>query len=522
MESSGLFARDGILYRYRLWLVLAGLLLAGLWLPTLFTRHSTFIGDQRVWFLGDDAMISMRYAHNLAQGQGLTWNPGERIEGYTNFLWVLFMSLVHLLPVSLNQSSLVVLVANLLLAVATLPAVAGLVDMVAVRAPAARTPAVALALAAFVFDRSLMVWSTGGYEVTVLAFGFTWLLYRTGREIEAGRPRLATFIGAGLLAVIRADSLILTAIICLLALLFNGQRQKVLLYSALAGLFFAAHLLFRLAYYGDLLPNTAYLKAASFDGRWRAGLTYAWAFMRDYWLYLVLAIAGVVRAGRPFQAALLAAIFLYIGYVAAIGGDAFANHRFFVPVMPLLIVLAFGGLGRLFEGARGRILVPVAGLLALLTAPLYVVEYSYFLQPYIPQSQNVGLAFYLRDHTPPDSRIAESSIGTTFYFSGRTGIDLLGKVDRHVAHLPYTTGDRPGHNKFDIDYSLGVLRPDYVVVHYQWPAGDEARQALEASIAAGGPPYAQALQTNPLFRQYCLPHPMPIGPWRSVFACRWE
>ena len=40
-------------------------------------------------FLLDDAFISFRYARNLLEGNGLVWNPGERVEGYSNFLWVL-------------------------------------------------------------------------------------------------------------------------------------------------------------------------------------------------------------------------------------------------------------------------------------------------------------------------------------------------------------------------------------------------------------------------------------------------
>ncbi|MDF1535435.1 MAG: hypothetical protein P1S46_02905 [bacterium] len=45
----------------------------------------------------DDAFISFRYAANLAQGHGLVWNTGEApIEGFTNFLWVLIMTVPHL------------------------------------------------------------------------------------------------------------------------------------------------------------------------------------------------------------------------------------------------------------------------------------------------------------------------------------------------------------------------------------------------------------------------------------------
>src|SRR3989442_1472314 len=44
------------------------------------------------YFLGDDSFISFRYARHLAAGRGLVWNPGERVEGYTNFLWVILMA----------------------------------------------------------------------------------------------------------------------------------------------------------------------------------------------------------------------------------------------------------------------------------------------------------------------------------------------------------------------------------------------------------------------------------------------
>src|SRR5205823_2531369 len=43
-------------------------------------------------FVIDDAFISFRYAENLVRGYGLVFNPGERVEGYTNFLWVLIIA----------------------------------------------------------------------------------------------------------------------------------------------------------------------------------------------------------------------------------------------------------------------------------------------------------------------------------------------------------------------------------------------------------------------------------------------
>src|SRR5512146_2324217 len=67
---------------------------------------SFVINGQHYYVLFDDAMISMRYAWNLAHGNGLVWNAGERVEGFTNPLWVFYMSLVHLLPLPLREMSL--------------------------------------------------------------------------------------------------------------------------------------------------------------------------------------------------------------------------------------------------------------------------------------------------------------------------------------------------------------------------------------------------------------------------------
>ncbi|MBI3872388.1 MAG: hypothetical protein HY304_04850, partial [candidate division Zixibacteria bacterium] len=49
------------------------------------------IQARQLWFTQDDAYISYRYARNALDGQGLVFNTGERVEGYTNFLWVIWL-----------------------------------------------------------------------------------------------------------------------------------------------------------------------------------------------------------------------------------------------------------------------------------------------------------------------------------------------------------------------------------------------------------------------------------------------
>ncbi|MFH1219602.1 MAG: hypothetical protein V1694_04040 [Candidatus Eisenbacteria bacterium] len=36
----------------------------------------------------DDSYISLRYARNFADGNGFVFNIGEKVEGYTCFLWI--------------------------------------------------------------------------------------------------------------------------------------------------------------------------------------------------------------------------------------------------------------------------------------------------------------------------------------------------------------------------------------------------------------------------------------------------
>ena len=46
---------------------------------------------RRAWVC-DDVFISFRYVDHLLRGQGLVFNPGERVEGYTHFLWVILLA----------------------------------------------------------------------------------------------------------------------------------------------------------------------------------------------------------------------------------------------------------------------------------------------------------------------------------------------------------------------------------------------------------------------------------------------
>jgi hypothetical protein len=156
-------------------------------------------------YVVDDAYISFRYARNLTEGRGLVFNPGERVEGYTNFLWVLVIALgigLRSDPVGLAK---------------TLCFGFGLISMVTVYYYYGRVylrrgwdrlvPAGLMAV-----SPPLAVWALGGLETTMFAFLITAAVLThldsreqgTARELRPGRTgRAYQARGHGL----RGDSL---------------------------------------------------------------------------------------------------------------------------------------------------------------------------------------------------------------------------------------------------------------------------------------------------------------------------
>ena len=198
----------------------AGLALLTLMLPVALMGKSDTLGGVRYWWLVDDAMISMKYGRNLAEGSGLVWNAGERVEGYTNLLWTLFMALVHLTPLPDSKTSLVVLLANVAIAAATVPLVARLVRLLGGGAWATGA-----ALAAYVLGANTTYFATSGLETSLLGFLLVLCVCRILEESSSGRPRSSTYLIIGVLGLVRADAVVLTGLVCGASLILNQGKK---------------------------------------------------------------------------------------------------------------------------------------------------------------------------------------------------------------------------------------------------------------------------------------------------------
>ncbi len=490
-------------------LAAALLVLVALWLPVVLFGCSATIAGERYWWLSDDSMISMRYARNLADGIGLVWNPGEKVEGYTNFLWTIYMALVHLLPIPASKTSLIVLLTNIALAAATIPLIIRFVRILGGGALATVTT-----LAAYVLNENIMDWGVGGFETTLLTFLFLLVMYRVVQESQLNQPRISTYLFVGIISLVRADAAVLSALLCAVSLLLTKNRKAVVIYSALSLMLPVAHEIFRIYYYGDILPNTAYLKAMNWSGKYIAGLRYVLSFAKDYMFLIVFAVVGSIFSREWSRCFLLGALLPYTAYVVYVGGDAWGGSRFFIPVLPLLMVLAFVGIQGL--GLRRPLRLAIS-ILCLVTIPLSIPIYTFFSPSRGPWDiGNIRIGLLLKQNTPANSKVADFYAGSVFYFSERYGVDLLGKSDHHIAHLPtVSNGLKPGHNKFDFDYSLGIFKPDFVVAFFKLPVDEEKmRQEATGDLAFNG-----QLYLNSVFRAHYLPNPVSVETWRTIFVC---
>lgn len=349
-------------------------------------------------FATDDSYISYRYARNLAEGHGLVFNPGfERVEGYTNLLWVLLLA-AGAFAGSAPETSAIVLGYGLTACLWLL--VCRFAWKTRPRDPPWIWLLAPLMLAA---TRSVAVWSTGGLETRLFGVLVLAALIRLLTESRAAaelpsRPEAPTesvratrpwaaFLFA-LATLTRPDGLLiagcsLTTAWCWLALRRRRRGEypehvpadlrrtasSIIVYAAPV----AASVVFRLLYYGEWLPNTYQAKVG---GRfwWSMGWDYAQLFAIEYqvWLWLPLLVAGCWRSFRtPDDRGLTPLVFAAAAvphalYYISIGGDYF-EFRPFDLYFPLFFLVMTNGAA--FIGRRPALFSSALALFAITWLP---------------------------------------------------------------------------------------------------------------------------------------------------------
>lgn len=459
---------------------------------------SAVVGGRRSFTLFDDAMISMRYGRNLAEGSGLVYNAGEQVEGYTNLLWTLVMSGVHLVVSDVHRTSLVVSGIGIVVLCAQLHLVARLT-----RAATGVRWAPWLAMATVGANYALAFWTLRGMEVGLVGLLVLGAVAVTHLWPEWSDRRRGITLAALLLAAVftRDDALVPVAVVLLFAVLalpVERRRRGLVLAAGAVAVTLALRVGVRWALYGELLPNTYVLKVSGVprDLLLERGVASV-ALLCTFGLAVPLALAVLGLRSSAIARTCAAVVAVQLLYSVSVGGDAweyfgFANRFAATATAPLAVAAVLGLVavreGRVVVaqrvGAIGLLAVSLLGIVAVTRSSAYfgvghgdgladvaralvlVVAAAAILgartrigvvalgatlvlagnvvpwvewvgDPDSASRSDTSWADYgdeLRDATPPDTVIAAAAIGNLGYFSDRPIADLLGKVDPEIAH----------------------------------------------------------------------------------------
>lgn len=417
-------------------------------------------------FFTDDGFISLRYTQRLLEGKGLTWTDNERVEGYSNLLWVLLCALPGLFGANLVAGARAM---GMLCTAATLGAV-----LAAVRpSRAAQWLGAGLAMGLLAASDSIAVWSMGGLEAPLVGALLSWgIVLALASARDGGK---ASTLGAGvcfgLVCLARVDAALWPAAGVLgIALGFRRRGFHTCIAIAAGALAcIAAQLLFRLAYYHDYLPNTAYAKVALNDARLATGIEHVEASLLPLGAsWLALASCGVhgLRHARlrPLAIVHLVLAGAWTAYMIRIGGDIFPAWRLLTYVVVIAALFVAFVLGDdLRAPVEPAALRWIAALVALAALGSYADPVNWAKQEtWQWDGRVVGrtLARMFGDERP---LVAVDAAGTIPFYSKFPALDMLGLTDRYLAHhRPHDMGaGLMGHELGDPAYYL-KRAPDIV------------------------------------------------------------
>ncbi|HPI38144.1 MAG TPA: hypothetical protein PK397_09390 [Ignavibacteriaceae bacterium] len=448
----------------------------------------------------DDAFITFRYIENWINGAGLVYNPGEYVEGYTNFLWLLLLAFFNILGFDLVASSMYL---GILFFAGTI-LITTLTSFRFARGKVFLLPFTALML---VLHYDFRIWATSGLETSMFTFlivsGFYVFTLSKLQEVKKAllsgtvlifavltRPDGAFFYAVFffflLIRVISSDSSIKQKLKPLIAFII----PFIILYIP--------YLIWKISYYGDIYPNTYYAKAG-WMSYYSQGFFYLQTYFQAYyssWIFLIAFIPIIIfiknyKEGRIFQriktlvlneylSALILAVIIIILYsiffIAKVGGD-FMYARFIIPIIPLLYLAGENAIRCLFEKKRNIlilffILIFFTGIIEKKSRDHLFIdgrgerisiydlngvadEYWFYTQTekigginHIQFMEMAGKEFnrYFKDR---DVRflIMAAQASLAYYSKIKTCVEFNGLTDKYIAHLPISERGRPGHER---------------------------------------------------------------------------
>jgi arabinofuranosyltransferase len=440
-------------------------------------------------YIPDDTFITLRFARNVERGEGFAFNSGERIEGYSNFLWLIILVLASKIGLPLVAASRVL---SLTCSLATLGLTCFAARHAARRimgdgwnaAMAPILPAMLLASSA-----PFLTWSLSGTEIplytALFLLGFIFL-----REERRPGPVLAVF---GLLGLVRPEGLLFYGLAWIILFIHRGNRRGVLLWGAcILLMFYAPYLIWKWLYFGSLVPNTFYAKTGPLLLMLRNGSGYLGGFLTGFGYLLFLGALLARKRLLKERTALYSPIFILVHWTAVLflGGDWMPYYRLLLPTLPLLMITVSDAVisvgsrraDTAAEKTRRNPVPLVAVLLILLVIFPGIISYERFEYERLAVRAFAHLGRRLREMLPPQTSIGLGSTGAIGYYTDMRIVDILGLTEERIARGGRIVASQPGHMKTDGAYVLS-RKPDLLLLgNIRIQRGRRSREEMKLKI----------------------------------------
>ncbi len=463
-----------------------------------------FIHTYKLNCVAEDAFISFRFAKNLANGYGLTWNIGEApVEGYTNFLWVILCALAIKSGIRVTTFAQIGgVLSSILIMFYTLRYAIKFLNCKVIHA---LIPCIFLAVSG-----PFATWASSGMEINFFCLSILMACYYFVGYWQFNKRKylLICFVSLFIATLTRPEGLLIVIILLLLSLVLYLEQRKNFVRDFLFFLIlyitpFSIYFTWRLKYYGFLLPNTFYAKVSNELLQYLRGTIYCVYFF-VYFVFpllflLILLIwekgfsVGIGKIDFKFlklnirkQTALYVFVFIclfYTLYIIFVGGDYMAMYRFFVPILPLIYIMFLAPVtNALLVSATGffRKRIITTGILIFAVGATFIhstpLEKNIFRKPPFQHGHFRGVQterwhttrlsmigkFFNEYKNSTDESLATAAIGVISYYADMKIYDFYGLVDSQIAHKQINGigFGFPGHEKKDIVYLLSK-RPTY-------------------------------------------------------------
>lgn len=422
----------------------------------------------------DDAYITYRYVDRWLAGDGLTFNDGEWVEGFSNPLWLFLVAGLKIL------FGLSTVGAGRILGLVCFTGVFAALGWLAGAFPKGMRGALFwFATAWLLLSPGFQIYATLGLEGPLLTFLLVLGVAGTVRaDFKTKRwPLLVAAVSFGLIGITRPEGLLYGALWgILLAVRFTGKRS--LMWLALLGFITllpaVVYEYFRVTTYHLWVPNTAIAKPPGiFRGSWLFDQWGPWvATLLPVALLWMLAIRTGDWPAEDKRAAFNKLLWAAGGPILAglifnfyTGPDWMGFGRFIVPFWPLVVlIVAAGFLIRFTE--EPRVLIALAIFASAATWQVQLREYiiNHGFQPMLMRgTDQVTAGQWLAETFPSPRTVALGRLGAVGYYGAHHVMwDLYGLTDseqalfvrKNQADWPRNIGESPVMKR----------KPDIVIV----------------------------------------------------------